>query len=669
MRPSFDNRSSLTSDFDAIRISLASPEKILSWSHGEVTKPETINYRTFKPERDGLFCAKIFGPVTDWECLCGKYKRMKHRGVICDKCGVEVTQAKVRRERLGHITLATPVSHVWFFKGLPSRIGHLLDISLRDLERVLYFEAYVVIEPGDTDLKQHQLLNEDQYRKAREEYGPVKFRAQMGAEAIKELLKRLNVEKMATELRDKMRAETSAQKKLKYAKRLKVVDSFRRSTNKPEWMILDVIPVIPPELRPLVPLDGGRFATSDLNDLYRRVINRNNRLKKLIELKAPDVIIRNEKRMLQEAVDALFDNGRRGRVLRGANNRPLKSLSDTLKGKQGRFRQNLLGKRVDYSGRSVIVVGPELKLHQCGLPKKMALELFKPFIYNKLEERGLVSTIKQAKEMVEQQRPEVWDILEEVIREHPVLLNRAPTLHRLGIQAFEPVLVEGKAIRIHPLVCTAFNADFDGDQMAVHIPLAPEAQIEASVLMMSSNNILSPASGQPIAIPVAGHRAGLLLPHQVQGLRQGRGTRVRERGRRGPGARGRGAGDADADPPAVDRPAARPDRRPRRPGRAPGRAAGGREQDHQHHRRPRHLQHVAAEGDAVRQRHAEEEGAAAGGAVLPPALRARDDRRDARLAQEPRLHLRDAVGPVDRHRRPDHPGAQGRDGRPTRATR
>jgi DNA-directed RNA polymerase subunit beta' len=425
---------------------------------------------------------------------------MKHRGVICDKCGVEVTQAKVRRERLGHIQLATPVSHVWFFKGLPSRIGHLLDLSLRDLERILYFEAYVVIDPGDSDLKDKQLLTEEQFRQERERWG-VKFKAQMGAEAIKEMLRRVNVERLAEELREKMRHETSAQKKLKHAKRLKVVDAFRRSNNKPEWMILDVIPVIPPELRPLVPLDGGRFATSDLNDLYRRVINRNNRLKKLIELKAPDVIIRNEKRMLQEAVDALFDNGRRGRVLRGANNRPLKSLSDTLKGKQGRFRQNLLGKRVDYSGRSVIVVGPELKLHQCGLPKKMALELFKPFIYNKLEERGLVSTIKQAKEMVEQQRSEVWDILEEVIREHPVLLNRAPTLHRLGIQAFEPVLVEGKAIRIHPLVCTAFNADFDGDQMAVHIPLSPEAQIEASVLMMSSNNILSPASGQPIAIP------------------------------------------------------------------------------------------------------------------------------------------------------------------------
>jgi DNA-directed RNA polymerase subunit beta' len=502
MRPSFtDAKTTLRADFDAIRISLASPDKIEQWSFGEVTKPETINYRTFKPERDGLFCAKIFGPITDWECLCGKYKRMKHRGVICDKCGVEVTQAKVRRERLGHIKLATPVSHVWFFKGLPSRIGHLLDISLRDLERVLYFEAYVVVDPGDTKLTQNQLLSEDQYRKAREEQGYSKFKAQMGAEAIKELLRRVNVEKLAGELREKMRAETSAQKKLKFAKRLKVVDAFRKSSNKPEWMILDVVPVIPPELRPLVPLDGGRFATSDLNDLYRRVINRNNRLKKLMELKAPDVIIRNEKRMLQEAVDALFDNGRRGRVLRGANNRPLKSLSDTLKGKQGRFRQNLLGKRVDYSGRSVIVVGPELKLHQCGLPKKMALELFKPFIYNKLEQRGLVATIKQAKEMVEKQVPEVWDVLEEVIREHPVLLNRAPTLHRLGIQAFEPTLVEGKAIRIHPLVCTAFNADFDGDQMAVHIPLSPEAQIEASELMMSSKNILSPSNGTPVAVP------------------------------------------------------------------------------------------------------------------------------------------------------------------------
>ena len=494
------DKGNLVVDFDAIKISLASPEKIRAWSHGEVTKPETINYRTFKPERDGLFCAKIFGPVTDWECLCGKYKRMKHRGVICDKCGVEVTQSKVRRERLAHIELACPVSHVWFFKGLPSRIGHLLDMSLRDLERVLYFESYVVVDPGDTPLKENELLSEERYREMRKEYKS-KFQAEMGAEAIKELLRRIEIEELSQDLREAMKTETSLQKKLKFAKRLKVVEAFRKSNNRPEWMILDVIPVIPPELRPLVPLDGGRFATSDLNDLYRRVVNRNNRLKKLMELKAPDVIVRNEKRMLQEAVDALFDNGRRGRVLRGANNRPLKSLSDTLKGKQGRFRQNLLGKRVDYSGRSVIVVGPELKLHQCGLPKKMALELFKPFIYNKLEQVGLATTIKAAKEMVEAQRPEVWDFLEEVIREHPVLLNRAPTLHRLGIQAFEPVLVEGKAIRIHPLVCTAFNADFDGDQMAVHIPLSPESQIEASLLMLSSRNILSPANGQPVATP------------------------------------------------------------------------------------------------------------------------------------------------------------------------
>src|SRR6186997_1079800 len=502
MRPSFtDSKTALRADFDAIRISLASPEKIEQWSFGEVTKPETINYRTFKPERDGLFCAKIFGPITDWECLCGKYKRMKHRGVICDKCGVEVTQAKVRRERLGHIKLATPVSHVWFFKGLPSRIGHLLDISLRDLERVLYFEAYVVVDPMDTKLVQNQLLTEDQFRKAREEHGYSKFKAQMGAEAIKELLRRVQVDKLANELREKMRTETSAQKKLKFAKRLKVVDAFRKSSNKPEWMILDVVPVIPPELRPLVPLDGGRFATSDLNDLYRRVINRNNRLKKLMELKAPDVIIRNEKRMLQEAVDALFDNGRRGRVLRGANNRPLKSLSDTLKGKQGRFRQNLLGKRVDYSGRSVIVVGPELKLHQCGLPKKMALELFKPFIYARLDAKGHAATVKQAKKLVEKEKPEVWDILDEVIREHPVLLNRAPTLHRLGIQAFEPVLIEGKAIQLHPLVCSAFNADFDGDQMAVHVPLSLEAQLEARTLMLSSNNVLHTAHGEPVIVP------------------------------------------------------------------------------------------------------------------------------------------------------------------------
>src|SRR5438034_5353757 len=499
----------LAPDFEAIRISLASPDKIRQWSHGEVTKPETINYRTFKPERDGLFCARIFGPVADWECLCGKYKRMKHRGVICDKCGVEVTQAKVRRERLGHIDLASPCSHVWFFKGLPSRIGHLLDIPLRELEKVLYFESYIVIDPGDVkELKERELLTDELYRELTRDF-PGQFVAKMGAEAIKELLSMVNIEELSVELRRRMREETSQQKKLKFSKRLKVTTSFLKSGNHPEWMILDVIPVIPPELRPLVPLDGGRFATSDLNDLYRRVINRNNRLKKLMELRAPEVIVRNEKRMLQEAVDALFDNGRRGRVLRGVNNRPLKSLSGTLKGKQGRFRQNLLGKRVDYSGRSVIVVGPELKLHQCGLPKKMALELFKPFIYNQLEKQGHAATIKQAREMVERQEPVVWDILEEVIREHPVLLNRAPTLHRLGIQAFEPVLVEGKAIKIHPLVCTAFNADFDGDQMAVHIPLSPEAQVEASVLMLASHNILSPASGQPITVPTQDMVLGL----------------------------------------------------------------------------------------------------------------------------------------------------------------
>ncbi len=487
-------------DFNAIRLRLASPEKIRSWSYGQVTKPETINYRTFKPERDGLFCAKIFGPVTDWECLCGKYKRMKYSGVVCDKCGVEVTKSKVRRERMGHIELAAPVSHVWFFKGLPSRIGLLLDMTVRELERVLYFEAYVVVDPGDTALAEQQVLTEEEYRQAKEEYGEA-FVAKMGAEAIRDLLERLDLDEMAAELRMLMRTETSMLRRQKAAKRLKLVEAFRRSGNRPEWMILEVIPVLPPELRPLVPLDGGRFATSDLNDLYRRVINRNNRLRKLLELRAPEVIVRNEKRMLQEAVDALFDNGRRGRVIKGSNNRPLKSLSDNLKGKQGRFRQNLLGKRVDYSGRSVIVVGPSLKLHQCGLPKKMALELFKPFVYHELEKRGLATTIKMAKELVEEQTPEVWDALEDVIKEHPVLLNRAPTLHRLGIQAFEPVLVEGKAIKIHPLVCAAYNADFDGDQMAVHVPLSPKAQLEAHILMMSTRNILSPAHGRPLAVP------------------------------------------------------------------------------------------------------------------------------------------------------------------------
>ncbi|TMQ05020.1 MAG: DNA-directed RNA polymerase subunit beta' [Deltaproteobacteria bacterium] len=487
--------------FSAIRIMLASPEKIREWSHGEVKKPETINYRTFKPERDGLFCAKIFGPVKDYECNCGKYKRMKHRGVVCEKCGVEVIQAKVRRERMGHISLATPVAHIWFLKSLPSRIGNLLDIPLKDLEKVLYCEAYIVTNPKQSGLSPCELLTEERYSKLLDEMGFEAFDAGMGAEAILQLLKDINIVEMAEHLRQEMRDITSEAKRKKVAKRLKVVEAFRESGNKPEWMMLTIIPVIPPDLRPLVPLDGGRFATSDLNDLYRRVINRNNRLRRLQELNAPEIIIRNEKRMLQEAVDALFDNGRRGKTITGPNKRPLKSLSDMLKGKQGRFRQNLLGKRVDYSGRSVIVIGPELKLHQCGLPKKMALELFTPFIYNKLEERHLVTTIKSAKKLVEKERPEVWDILEEVIKEHPVLLNRAPTLHRLGIQAFEPVLTEGKAIQLHPLVCAAFNADFDGDQMAVHVPLSIEAQMEARVLMMSTNNILSPANGKPIIVP------------------------------------------------------------------------------------------------------------------------------------------------------------------------
>jgi DNA-directed RNA polymerase subunit beta' len=487
--------------FDQIRISIASPEKILSWSYGEIKKPETINYRTFKPERDGLFCARIFGPIKDYECLCGKYKRMKYKGIICEKCGVEVTLSRVRRERMGHIELAAPVAHIWFLKSLPSRIGLLLDMTLKDLERILYFEYYVVLEPGLTALQDRQLLSEDEYLKAQEEFGPDSFTAAIGAEAIREMLKALDLEKLAADLRREIAEATTDLKPKKLAKRLKLIESFIQSSNKPEWMILTVVPVIPPDLRPLVPLDGGRFATSDLNDLYRRVINRNNRLKRLIELRAPDIIIRNEKRMLQEAVDALFDNGRRGRVITGANKRPLKSLADMLKGKQGRFRQNLLGKRVDYSGRSVIVVGPELRLHQCGLPKKMALELFKPFIYSRLDAKGLSTTVKQAKKLVEKEKPEVWDILDEVIREHPVLLNRAPTLHRLGIQAFEPVLIEGKAIQLHPLVCAAFNADFDGDQMAVHVPLSLEAQLEARVLMMSTNNILHPANGSPIIVP------------------------------------------------------------------------------------------------------------------------------------------------------------------------
>ncbi|MBK5928805.1 DNA-directed RNA polymerase subunit beta' [Rhodobaculum claviforme] len=509
--------------FDEIKISLASPERILSWSFGEIKKPETINYRTFKPERDGLFCARIFGPIKDYECLCGKYKRMKYRGVVCEKCGVEVTLQKVRRERMGHIELASPVAHIWFLKSLPSRIGLMLDMTLRDLERVLYFENYVVIEPGLTDLSYGQLLGEEEFLDAQDQFGADAFTANIGAEAIREMLAAIDLEATADQLREELKEATGELKPKKIIKRLKVVESFLESGNRPEWMVLTVLPVIPPELRPLVPLDGGRFATSDLNDLYRRVINRNNRLKRLIELRAPDIIVRNEKRMLQEAVDALFDNGRRGRVITGTNKRPLKSLSDMLKGKQGRFRQNLLGKRVDFSGRSVIVTGPELKLHQCGLPKRMALELFKPFIYSRLEAKGLSSTVKQAKKLVEKERPEVWDILDEVIREHPVLLNRAPTLHRLGIQAFEPVLIEGKAIQLHPLVCSAFNADFDGDQMAVHVPLSLEAQLEARVLMMSTNNVLSPANGAPIIVPSQDMVLGLYYTSMMRAGMKGEG--------------------------------------------------------------------------------------------------------------------------------------------------
>src|SRR6186997_375512 len=487
--------------FDQIKIGIASPERIRSWSFGEIKKPETINYRTFKPERDGLFCARIFGPIKDYECLCGKYKRMKYKGIVCEKCGVEVTVSKVRRERMGHIELAAPVAHIWFLKSLPSRIGLLLDMQLKQLERVLYFEAYIVIEPGLTPLEKYQLLTEDELLDAQDEYGEDAFTAGIGAEAVKQMLMDLDLDGEREQLLQELAETKSELKPKKIIKRLKVVESFLESGNRPEWMILDVVPVIPPELRPLVPLDGGRFATSDLNDLYRRVINRNNRLKRLMELRAPDIIVRNEKRMLQEAVDALFDNGRRGRVITGANKRPLKSLSDMLKGKQGRFRQNLLGKRVDYSGRSVIVTGPELKLHQCGLPKQMALELFKPFIYARLDAKAYSSTVQQPEKLVEKEQPEVWDILDEVIREHPVLLNRAPTLHRLGIQAFEPILIEGKAIQLHPLVCAAYNADFDGDQMAVHVPLSVEAQVEARALMMSTNNILSPAHGKPIIVP------------------------------------------------------------------------------------------------------------------------------------------------------------------------
>ena len=508
-------------DFNQIKISIASPDEITSWSHGEIKKPETINYRTFKPERSGLFCARIFGPIKDYECVCGKYKRMKFKGIICEKCGVEVTLSKVRRERMGHIPLAAPVAHIWFLKSLPSRIGLLLDLALKDLEKVLYFESFIVTEPGMVkSLNKYQILSDDENTELKQEYGD-SFQSMIGAEAIQKLLSEVDLNAEQKKVREDLESTNSETKIKKLVKRLKLIEAFISSKLKPEWMILNVIPVIPPELRPLVPLDGGRFATSDLNDLYRRVINRNNRLQRLLTLKAPDIIVRNEKRMLQEACDALFDNGRRGRVITGTNKRPLKSLSDMLKGKQGRFRQNLLGKRVDYSGRSVIVVGPELKLHQCGIPKKMAIELFKPFIYSKLEKYNLAATIKAAKKMVERERPEVWDILAEVIREHPVLLNRAPTLHRLGIQAFEPILIEGKAIQLHPLVCTAFNADFDGDQMAVHVPLSLESQLEARVLMMSTNNILSPANGKPIIVPSQDMILGLyylsLVSHEGKG--------------------------------------------------------------------------------------------------------------------------------------------------------
>ena len=526
-------------DFDAIRIGLASPDMIRSWSYGEVKKPETINYRTFKPERDGLFCAKIFGPIKDYECLCGKYKRLKHRGVVCEKCGVEVTQTKVRRERMAHIDLASPVAHIWFLKSLPSRIGLMLDMTLREIERVLYFEAFVVVEPGLTPLERGQLLSDEGYLEAIEQYGD-EFDARMGAEAVHEMLSTIELQTEVATVREEISGTNSETKIKRLSKRLKLLESFIESGNKPQWMVMTVLPVLPPDLRPLVPLDGGRFATSDLNDLYRRVINRNNRLRRLLELNAPDIIVRNEKRMLQESVDALLDNGRRGRAITGTNKRPLKSLADMIKGKQGRFRQNLLGKRVDYSGRSVIVVGPTLKLHQCGLPKKMALELFKPFIFSKLQLRGEAATIKAAKRLVEREGPEVWDILEEVIREHPVMLNRAPTLHRLGIQAFEPVLIEGKAIQLHPLVCTAFNADFDGDQMAVHVPLSLEAQLEARALMMSSNNILSPANGDPIIVPSQDVVLGLYYITRERVNAPGEGTRVHRRSGGAPGLRGRG---------------------------------------------------------------------------------------------------------------------------------
>ena len=634
--------------FDSIKIGLASPEMIRAWSYGEVKKPETINYRTFKPERDGLFCAKIFGPVKDYECLCGKYKRLKHRGVVCEKCGVEVTQSKVRRERMGHIELASPTAHIWFLKSLPSRIGLMLDMTLREIERVLYFEAFVVIDPGMTPMQRGQLLTDEMYLEAIEEHGD-EFDARMGAEAVYELMRTIDLPAEIIKVREEM-AGTSSETKLKrLSKRLKLIESFVESGNKPEWMVMTVLPVLPPDLRPLVPLDGGRFATSDLNDLYRRVINRNNRLRRLLELNAPDIIVRNEKRMLQEAVDALLDNGRRGRAITGTNKRPLKSLADMIKGKQGRFRQNLLGKRVDYSGRSVIVVGPQLRLHQCGLPKKMALELFKPFIFQKLQLRGEASTIKAAKRLVEREGPEVWDILEEVIREHPVLLNRAPTLHRLGIQAFEPLLVEGKAIQLHPLVCTAFNADFDGDQMAVHVPLSLEAQLEARALMMSSNNILSPANGDPIIVPSQDVVLGLYYMTR---------ERIGAKGERmhfSDGGEVHRAYESRACRPAGQVQGAPAREHPRR-GRHAHRAHPGRGYD----RRPRAAVRDTAEGPVLRphQPGHDQEGDLRDHQRVLPRARPERDRGIRRPAHVHRLPLRHARGYLLRHRRHRHPGAE-----------
>ena len=638
-------------NFDSIKIGLASPDMIRSWSYGEVKKPETINYRTFKPERDGLFCAKIFGPVKDYECLCGKYKRLKHRGVVCEKCGVEVTQSKVRRERMGHIELASPTAHIWFLKSLPSRIGLMLDMTLREIERVLYFEAFVVVDPGMTSLQRGQLLTDEMYLESIEEHGD-EFDARMGAEAVHELLKSMDLTAEVVKVREDM-ANTNSETKIKrLSKRLKLIEAFMESGNKPEWMVLTVLPVLPPDLRPLVPLDGGRFATSDLNDLYRRVINRNNRLRRLLELNAPDIIVRNEKRMLQEAVDALLDNGRRGRAITGTNKRPLKSLADMIKGKQGRFRQNLLGKRVDYSGRSVIVVGPTLRLHQCGLPKKMALELFKPFIFSKLQLRGEASTIKAAKRLVEREGPEVWDILEEVIREHPVLLNRAPTLHRLGIQAFEPVLIEGKAIQLHPLVCTAFNADFDGDQMAVHVPLSIEAQLEARALMMSSNNILSPANGDPIIVPSQDVVLGLVLHDPRARRRQGRRHGVQRCGRgasriREPQHRSAGQGQGAVCPSSSATPGAAGAEHPRR----------------RHHRGPGVAVRDSAEGPVFRchqSGHDQEDHFRNDQRVLPH-RGPEGNGRVRRPADVHRISLRDARRRVDRRGRHGGPAAEEQD--------